>query len=453
MTGSSTAERDEARTDEASDQPRSGRGLHGDERRRLAVLGLPTFGMALAITVVSSYLPVVAADVSSSTTVIGLVIGGEGIMALWLPLITGSWSDRLQTPIGRRLPFVLAGTPLMVFGLVLMGLTQSLAALAIVVAAFYVGYFVAYEPYRALYPDLLADEVAGRAQGNQAVWRGVGTGIALVSGGLLLSLGSFAPFGAAAAVLMLSIGAFALLLLRQDLRRTQREPPGDGVVEVARRILSLLREHGALRAYVAANALWELSLGALKTFIVLYVTKGLGFSLSSAALIIGAVAVVIFGGALASGRLADRVGRLRVLRVGLWVYGIALFVPALTSSSIPLIAAVPIVAFGGGMIMALPYAVLMPLMPEGEHGAVTGIYSLSRGIGMTAGPVLGGAAIQILGPSLFESTAGYGAMWIVVAGGILVSIPLLGSLRDEQEDRRELREEDGDGAAPSPRSR
>jgi hypothetical protein len=56
------------------------------------------------------------------------------------------------------------------------------------VAVFFVGYFIAYEPYRAFYPDLVGDEVAGRAQSTQAVWRGVGTGLAVCGAAALGSV-------------------------------------------------------------------------------------------------------------------------------------------------------------------------------------------------------------------------------------------------------------------------
>jgi MFS family permease len=188
---------------------------------------------------------------------------------------------------------------------------------------------------------------------------------------------------------------------------------------------------------MVANACWELSLGALKTFIVLYVTAGLGYSLGQASVIIGGVAVLVLGGALVSGKLADRHGGLRVMRVGLWVYGIGLLVPALTRTPAILLPALPVIAAGGGMIMGLPYALLIPLMPEGDHGALTGVYSLSRGVGTMLGPLLAGFVIEIAGP-LYPSTNGYGAMWLVVAGAILASIPVLGRLRRSREDRREL---------------
>jgi MFS family permease len=77
--------------------------------------------------------------------------------------------------------------------------------------------------------------------------------------------------------------------------------------------------------------------------------------------------------------------------------------------------------------MTLPYAILIPLMPPRGHGMLTGFYSLSRGLGVMLGPLLAGVAIDLLG-SVFASTHGYGAMWIVSAGAILVSIPVLAGL-------------------------
>jgi hypothetical protein len=52
----------------------------------------------------------------------------------------------------------------------------------------------------------------------------------------------------------------------------------------------------------------------------------------------------------------------------------------------------------------------MPLMPEGEHGALTGYYSFSRGLGTWLGPLLAGIAISAR-HDLFASTQGYQATW------------------------------------------
>jgi Na+/melibiose symporter-like transporter len=404
-------------------------GLSSEQKRTLALLGLPTFALALAITVVSTYLPVLARTIGSSTTVIGLIIASEGLVAMFVPLVVGSWSDRMHTRWGRRLPFLVAGIVPASIALALMGFAGSLPVIAVLVVVFFAAYFVAYEPYRAFYPDLLGDEVAGRSQSTQALWRGSGTLVAIVGGGLLFAAAKALPFLAAAVVSAACGAAFVVLMLRTGLlRRNMREaerPTSGSTRDVARAVLGLINDNPALRPLLIANALWELSLAALKTFVVLYVTRGLGHTTSFAAGVIGGAAVFILLGTIVSGRLADRVGAVRVMRVALWFYGAGLLVPFLLSRW-PLVVALatPFVAFGGGALMALPFAVLMPLMPDKGHGAVVGYYSLSRGLGVMAGPVLAGGAIS-LGGGLLTSTGGYAAMWGVCALAVFASIPIL----------------------------
>ncbi len=406
--------------------------------RVIALLGVPTFGLALTTTVVTTYLPLIAKRFTGSTTVVGLVIGSEGVMALWLPLVAGTWSDELSTRLGGRLPFVLAGSIPLVVALGLLGFVGSLAPLVALVVVFFVGYFIAYEPYRALYPDLVPTKAAGRSQAGQALWRGAGTGLALVAGGFLFAIAQWVPFVASAAVYAVAIGLFVWAMLRHGRVPDQDRRGASGLRSALGELRKLVSEHPALRAYMAANALWELSLGALKTFVVLFLTRGLGKSLDTSSLIIGGAAIFILLAAPVSGNLADRFGRFPVLAVTLWLYGLGLLVPAVTQSPAILVPLLPVLAFGGAVIMTLPYALLMPLMPARSHGALTGFYSLSRGIGTMLGPLCAGGAIELLRSPL-SSTHGYAAMWGVCGVSILLSIPFLRWMQSSETDRRRLR--------------
>lgn len=407
----------------AATETKQERALKGEEKRILALLGLPTLALALAITVLTTYVPKLASQFTGSTTVIGLIVGAEGFLALFVPLIVGAWSDRLDTRAGSRLPFLIVATPVLVAALAAVGFVNSLMGIAIAVFVFFLAYFVAYEPYRALYPDLVSDDIAGRAQSTQAVWRGAGTGLALVGGGLLFGVGHAVPFVAAAGIVAVCMAVFAVARIkRRRKQREQAEPKSPG--QVAADLWKLVRDHGPLRAYLVANALWELSLGALKTFVILYITTGLGYSVFAAAAIVGAVALVVLLAAPVSGRMADRMGSTAVMRFALPLYGAGLLVPLFVRSPWVLAPILPVIAFGGGVIMTLPYAMLIPLMPKGEHGALTGFYSLSRGIGVMLGPLLAGVAIAVLkGP--LSHTHGYAAMWLVCSASILASIPLV----------------------------
>ena len=102
--------------------------------------------------------------------------------------------------------------------------------------------------------------------------------------------------------------------------------------QVARRVPRLVKEHPALRAYFIANALWEMTLAALKAFVVLYMTIGLHYKLTTASLMIGGVALVILIGAGATGKAGDKWGRIRVVKLALWGYGLGFLVLFYTSS-------------------------------------------------------------------------------------------------------------------------
>lgn len=74
---------------------------------------------------------------------------------------------------------------------------------------------------------------------------------------------------------------------------------------------------------------------------MLWLTVGLGYSLSQTSAIVGAVALVILVAAALSGKLADRYGRVRILRIALCVYGIGLIFPLLTSTPLLIAPAIP----------------------------------------------------------------------------------------------------------------
>jgi MFS family permease len=398
-----------------------------DRTHTLVLLGMPTFGLALSITIVSSYLPTVARQFTSSTTAIGVLIGGEGLFALFLPVVVGSWSDRLRTRFGGRLPFVLAGAPVAALGLAGMAVAGSLGAAAIAIAVFFVGYFVAYEPYRALYPDLVDEDAEGRAQSSQAVARGLGTIVALLAGGTLLTIGQAVPFLLGAVLVLVSCGSFVGLVLRRgvpDQDRTERST-GDSL----RLVWRLLRDEQPLRDFFVANALWELSLAALKTFVILWLTRGMGISLSGAAVAVAVVAIFVLVGAAMSGTLADKRGRRPVMLVAVVIFGAVLLVPFLVTAKLPIAIVAPVIAVGGGVLMSQPYALLVPLMPEEHHGALTGFYTASRGIGIMLGPLIGGAAVA-LASGILTSTQGYAAVWLVCAVASLLSVPFLRRVPD-----------------------
>jgi MFS family permease len=400
----------------------------GDEyavaRPLLALLGLPTLGLALAISVITTYGPVVLAHLTSSASQIGALIGGEGAFALVVPLLAGLVSDRLGgSPRRRRLPFVAAGAPLIAFGLVLLPFGGSVLLAGTAVLCFYVGYYLFYPPYRALYADLLPREFYARAQASQAILRGAGLGAALLAGGLLLGAWRPLPFLlAAVAVVAVSFALVPVFRLESDCPNRTLPYERGGIRE--------LLGDGRMREFAAANALWEFSFAGLKSFIVLYVVRGLGHTPAMASAVMAVVAVAYVAGAPLAGKLADRYGIVRTLRWSSALYGAGLVVGVVPDTLWPLLVGLPVVALAGAIVMTLPQALAFSLAREGTEGSVAGLQDFSRGIGVVLGPVAVGAAVDA-SRHLFSGTHGYAAMWPVIGVPVLLGGLLLWRVQGE----------------------
>nr|WP_281381015.1 MFS transporter [Nocardioides panaciterrulae] len=390
--------------------------------------------MTFTVTVVSTYVPVLV-DQVTGPVVVGALIGGEGFFGIFMPAIVGGISDRRSRRVRDRMPLLVAFAAVTALAVAAVGLlavlgTLSLWALALALAVLYAGYYSFLAPYWSLFPDLVPDEQSGRSVSAESTWRVTGVGLALIGGGLMMDLSPGLPF-LVAAVLVVLVTA----LLLRGLRHRLDEPvhrDGDEGEEVLTNLGAIRRllADADIRALCLANGLWNFALAALRAFVVLFFTAGLGRSSTFVSTVIfPLVAVGIAVAAPLSGWAADRFGHVRLLGASLLVYGVLMVVPGLTQQTW-VVALIPLVAAGAATVMTLPLSVLMRLLPEDRHGAASGLFGLSRGIGATLGPVVAGAAIVLLGPVL-PSTHGYAAMWFVCSAALVASLPLLWRLRHD----------------------
>ena len=388
--------------------------------RRFVLIGVPALGLSLSSTTLNAYVPVLARELTSSHFVIGALVSGEGFVSLLWPIWIGAVSDRVATRLGPRLPFMIATAPLGALALVCTPFMRSIPGLVVSVGLYYFAYFTYYAPYRALESDLVEPEESGRVNGIVGIFRGMGMGGGLVGGALLFQLWKPLPYWVAAAALVVTTAVSALGLRRRAAATTAERPVGTATA----RVWALLRDHGDIRRFMLANVLWRVTETGLRAFIVLYLIGGLDKPFSFAAAAMGIVA----GGALIAapiaGKLADRYGPVRVMRIMLAVFGVGLWAATFTRSTRLLFAELPVVGIGGAMALSLPYAILMRLMPRESHGASAGLFDVSSGAGSLLGPLLTGAAIDLLRP-LFASTHGYAAMWPVLGTSTLLSIALM----------------------------
>jgi MFS family permease len=390
------------------------------------ILGLGAFGLAFSITTTAAYLPkLLELRFTSSNTTIAAVLAAEGVFALTLPLVIGPWSDTFQTPMGRRRPFMLAALGPMGFCLAILAFMPNIWTLTLIVLAFFFAYYVYEPPYRGLYPDVLHERMYGSSQGVQHVMRGIALGLALVGGGFLFKVWHPAPFLLAAVATTAACGA-VIFLVHEEPKEGSRV--FRGVRSYVRTSWQVFHEVPEVRRFLLANAAWEGTFAAMRTFVVIYITKGLGEPLSTSSAVLATVAVGYVIAALAAGRLGEHFGLARVIFGASFVYGAGLLVAGLAQEwhnwyyglILP-------VAVAGGTVMTLSWALLFKLMPPQHRGAISGLATTTKGLGLLIGPLVAGVMIDVMKPYL-SKTDGYEVLWPVCAVPVLAAIPLVASL-------------------------
>jgi MFS family permease len=391
------------------------------QRRLFWILGFGAFGLAFSITTTAAYLPPLLHRFTDSGTLIGLVLGAEGVFALLLSPVIGPWSDSFHTPLGRRRPFMLAALGPLGFCLLLMAFMPNLWTTTLIVLAFFFAYYVYEPPYRGLYPDLLPPQTYGRAQGVQHVLRGIALGAALVGGGFLLKAWHAAPFVLAAFVTTAACAA-PILFIREDGGHGR---VFEGVRAYFRRSWSILKEEREVRRFLLANAAWEGTFAAARTFVVLYVIDGLHQSKAISSALLGAVATGYVIAAVLASKLGDRFGIARVIFWSSVVYGSGFIVAGLATTWHDWYFALIVpVSVAGGLVMTLAWGLLFKLMPEQHRGAVSGLATTTKGLGLLLGAPIAGAAIDIARPYL-DATDGYQILWPVCGIPILAALPIV----------------------------
>jgi maltose/moltooligosaccharide transporter len=399
--------------------------------RAMLVLTLPTLGFATGLSLVTTYLPLILKQYTSSATLIGFAIGGEGIFSSLIPLWVGVMSDRIWTKRwGRRRPFMIFAAPFMAASLMLAPFQPGYVPIAVSTFVFFAAYHFYTSPYQSLLPDVTPRDSHGKVQGFQTFMRGGGMFLGMVVAGVLFYRWKPLPF-ILCSVLIMVFTYLTVIKIHEPEPERSLLPPRQGIWGEMKRIWQSTRQNKGIQRFLVASFLWESTLAGLRPFIMLWFIYALGATAQVGALLLGLVGVTYMVAGLASGFLADKYGRSRIMRAGLWVYlGGCLFGAFITDIKWAFIF-LPFFGLGGAIVLTLPYAILIRLMPKEHIGQFTGMFSMTRGLANIVAPVIAGGAIDIGGKYLHGGRQ-YSVIWLV--SGVMIAISLFffrGGGRDE----------------------
>lgn len=126
-------------------------------------------------------------------------------------------------------------------------------------------------------------------------------------------------------------------------------------------------------------------------------SRTFGISFPQAQWIVIAYFLAVISLIINAGRLADSVGRQRLLLAGLALFGLASIGAGVAWSFWFLIAARALQGMGGAIMLVLAFALVCDIVRPARLGSVLGLLGAMSGLGTAAGPSLGGLLIAGLG--------------------------------------------------------
>ncbi len=383
---------------------------------KIFLLGFGFFGVSVIWGMYNAFVPVFLADrFDLSPAWIGFFMTLDNIAALFIQPPVGAWSDRLRTKIGRRMPFILVGAPISALAFGLIPLQAVLPLFVACTSTLILSMALWRTPVVALMPDVTPSAKRSQANGIINFMGGVGTIIALQTGGTLYKLSPNFPFWLGTG-LVLFAAALVLVLIREpkEYEETTKEP---SMYASLKEVLQD-KDKSAIRLFLAIF-FWFIGYAAVETFFTLYAKKHLGLNEADGATLLSVLPLLFVLFAIPSGWIASRIGRRLTISIGIVILTLVLvglyLIPAdmlLTPISplplvgIPLVEAGPrmltlagiLLMFGGigwaGVnINSLPMVVDMTGLAK--IGTYTGLYYLFSTLSAIIGPNVNGWIVQL----------------------------------------------------------
>ena len=148
----------------------NGRGKHVKlDYKRTFFIGLAFMSISAFWQLYDSIIPLILKHTFGiGDTLAGGIMAIDNILALFMLPLFGALSDRVDTPIGKRMPFILGGTAVAVLAMILLPVADNIVSLPLFVAVLFVT-LVAMSTYRspavALMPDVTPKPLRSQANG------------------------------------------------------------------------------------------------------------------------------------------------------------------------------------------------------------------------------------------------------------------------------------------------
>ncbi|MFC8075083.1 MFS transporter [Streptomyces sp. NPDC057307] len=341
----------------------------------------------------------------ASAAVVGLVMGMDNLLGIFIQPWMGNRSDNARTRWGRRIPFLAVGMPVAALVFAVIPLASALPTL-IAVIFLYAVIANSFKPIgEALLPDFIEPERRSRASAAVKSAAGLTVIVSALLSALLVDDHPTLAFSVPSA-LMLTSAAVLVWRVRDNRSRgyqlalaEDRKPNSAPATRMPDIIRDILRDRDRSRLLtIVAILLFGGAWAASRALITPYGMETLGLSRGDAGALTLPSGIAFLLAAYPAAFLAERVGRIRTMALGVTLFGAALVGGALVPTPTGTVVALSVGAVGAAGFIINASVVLWNLAPSSQVlGTYTGLYTVGWASGGFIGPALVGAMVDVTG--------------------------------------------------------
>ncbi|WP_406258392.1 MFS transporter [Streptomyces chartreusis] len=376
-----------------------------------------TFLVALAVfaqestwNFYESQVPPLLREHIGSAAVVGVLMGMDNLLGIFVQPWIGNRSDRTRTAWGRRIPYLVVGMPIAAALFVV--IPHTAASLPLLIAVMFAYALVAntFKPIaEALVPDFIAPERRSRANAVVKIATSLTAIVAALISIFLVDDHLNIAFAIPAAIMAVSIVVLGVTVrdsrspaYQQVLAESLAEPADSRAPRVRDTFVEIFRDRDRSRLLLlAAILLFGSAWAASRSLITPYGMEALDMSRGDAGGLTLPSGVAFILAAYPAALFAERYGRLRAMAVGMSVFAGAMLLGTLLQSPMGATVALCIAAAGASSFLVNAVVVLWNLAPSARvFGTYAGMYTVSWAGGGFLGPALVGGMVDLNGWSL-----------------------------------------------------
>lgn len=332
-------------------------------------------------------------------TVTGALMAMDNVLALILLPVFGSLSDKINTPLGKRTPFILAGTALAVCFMLLLPFADRRQSLVLFLAALFATLLsmgLYRSPAVALMPDLTPNHLRSRANAVINLMGAVGGVYALIMIKFLVGAGErpdYSPlFISVAALMVIAVGILLITIRENKLRRemeegeassagaaaVQEEKTEEAAGEAGRSAQKTALPKDVKRSMIfllASIFFWFTAYNAVTTAFSRYtrvVWKMEGGSFANCLMVATVAAIVSY---IPIGSISARFGRKKTIMGGVLIMAVCYLAAVFVGAYHPVInIAFALIGVGWAAINVNSYPMIVAMSQGSDIGKFTGTY-------------------------------------------------------------------------------